>query len=179
MVVIQRFTAAELSPCIYLTHPSVATRGCALARRCIRVLALPKQPSLRFFDSHDSGCLNHPSSTFSVLWQSSISRLDLTLAFKSHSSPRPRQTQRLPPSLLSKTPRDRRFSSTRSVLPEAFPIKASDYLGVGRFGREEQREAWRMEYATSRQHGALSWGGGFCDMIVSFVTPVVKPSSNA
>jgi hypothetical protein len=36
----------------------------------------------------------------------------------------------------------------------------------------------RMEYAASRQRSALSWGGGFCGMIVSFVKPVAEPSSN-
>src|SRR4029077_554105 len=36
-----------------------------------------------------------------------------------------------------------------------------------------------MEYAASRQRSALSWGGGFCGMIVSFVKPVAEPSSNA
>src|SRR6266478_3318721 len=36
-----------------------------------------------------------------------------------------------------------------------------------------------MEYAASRQRSALSWGGGFCGMIVSFVKPAAGPSSNA
>ena len=76
----------------FLTRPSLATRGCALARRCVRVLALPKQPSCRLSDSLPSGCLNYPNTTFPTLCRSSIAHASLKLAFKSHSAPRPPQT---------------------------------------------------------------------------------------
>jgi len=41
-----------------------------------------------------------------------------------------RKRQRLPPSLLIENASDRHFSSTRCVLPEAFPIKPSDKPGL-------------------------------------------------
>jgi hypothetical protein len=41
-----------------------------------------------------------------------------------------RKRQRLPPSLLIENASDRLFCPSSTVLPEAFPIKASDYPGV-------------------------------------------------
>ena len=111
---------------VFLTSSSAATRGGASARRCIRVFALPKQPSLRISVSLDSGFLNHPAA-LSLL---SASPPSLDSISDWHSNPIAhrvrRKRQRLPPSLLIENASDRHFSSTQCVLPEAFPIKPSD-----------------------------------------------------
>ena len=111
----------------FLTSSSAATRGCAPARRCIRVLALPKQPSLRVSDSLD---FRHSSTIPAALSQLSASPPSLDSISDWHSNPIAhrvrRKRQRLPPSLLIENASDRHFSSTQCVLPEAFPIKPSD-----------------------------------------------------
>jgi hypothetical protein len=96
----------------FLTRPSAAMQGCAPARRRIRVLAVLKQPSLWISDlaSRDRDNLN---STLTVLGQSSISRLDPRVPFKS---------------LIEKA------SGPHYLSPKcpagAFPIKASGKPGV-------------------------------------------------
>jgi hypothetical protein len=104
-------------------------QGCAPARRRIRVLALPKQPSLWVSDSFASRRCDHLNSTLTVLGQSSISRFDPRLAFK---SPSRRKRQRLPPSLLIENASGPHYLSPK-YHAEAFPIKASDIPGTGWF----------------------------------------------
>src|SRR5208337_1861606 len=110
----------------FLMPSSPTLRGCAPARRRIRVLVLSKQSSLRLANSRALGSLHVPNNTFTALCSSTIPQVHLRPAFKSHSAPRPPQT----PAASSYSPYRKRlgvtFSSARNVLPEAFPIKASD-----------------------------------------------------
>jgi hypothetical protein len=114
----------------FLTRRSVATPGGAPARRCICVRTPGPLPHSRLF-------LRTPTSLSSTRF--GLDRLFLCpliqplrpkLPFKSHSAPRPPQT----PAASSLSPYRKRLGSaffpTRNVLPESFPIKASDYTGV-------------------------------------------------
>jgi hypothetical protein len=104
--------------------------GRALARRRIRVLS----PGPRL--------LSLPSTNTPEVLRSTVHGLDRLFRslptdllhpkppFKSHSAPRPPQTQRLPPSLLIENASDRVPLRRESVLPEAFPIKPSDNPGT-------------------------------------------------
>ena len=108
----------------FLTRPSAATLGCAPARRRIRVLTLPKQPSLRPSDPHSLPGFLRPSQPSLSLLSARALTLDCCIP-NCRSNPIAhrvrRKHQRLPPSLLIENASDQ-FPSTRKFLPEAFPI---------------------------------------------------------
>jgi hypothetical protein len=119
-----RFVVALVSPPLL---------RCTSAHRCIRVLTplpLALAPLSAHTPTDTCGPVNNPHPAFSVRRSLRNSRLAIQLAFKSHSAPRPPQT----PAASSQSPHRKRLGSTliprRSVLPEAFPIKASDKSGV-------------------------------------------------
>ena len=112
----------------FLTSPSAAIQGRAPARRCIRVLTRGPRP-LSLPSAHPLALLGRTctpsSSAFPVLSHRSVApqtRRSNPIAHRVR-----RKRQRLPPSLLIENASDRASSSTRSVLSEAFPIKASDH----------------------------------------------------
>jgi RNA polymerase sigma-70 factor, ECF subfamily len=116
----------------FLTLKSVSDLGRVQARGRIRVLTHRPRP----FSQSSVDCLSALGSTAPIP-DPPFSRL-LTkllrpkLPFKSHSAPRPPQT----PVASSQSPYRKRLGSTscltRGLLPEAFPIKASDYSDVDR-----------------------------------------------
>ncbi len=77
---------------LFLTSPSAAAPGGAPARRCIRVFALSKQPSLQLSNRLASDSCEYGGSTFTAVCRSPIPELHPRLAFKSHSAPPPPQT---------------------------------------------------------------------------------------
>ena len=110
----------------FLTRPSVATPGCAPARRCIRVLTRGPPP-LSPPSANPPAVLCSTAHGLDRLFRClPIDRLRPKPPFKSHSAPRPPQHQRLPPSLLIENASDPVPLRRESVVPEAFPIKPSD-----------------------------------------------------
>ena len=98
----------------FLTRPSITELGCARARRCIRLSSPGQRPLLRsspdtlpcpYSTTHDLNPV--PRCLLIVL-------LHPKLPFKSHNSPRPPQTQRLPPSLLIENASDRPSASPKN-----------------------------------------------------------------
>ena len=95
MIVIQRFTAAELCMHIlrfFLTHASAPMRGCAPARRSIRVYTLARRPVSRL-SSDTRVSLSNTGHGLDQSFLCLLTRLPHSkLPFKSHSAPRLPQT---------------------------------------------------------------------------------------
>ena len=110
MIVIQRFTAAELTNMhvlrFFVALSSVALCRRALARRSIRMFTPCRhaltQLSVRTL-ADTCGALHDPPAAFPIRRCSSSTRLGTKLPFKSHNSTRPPQTPAASSS--SKTPR--------------------------------------------------------------------------
>ena len=128
MLVVQRFTTAELPHAVlrfFLAAPSPTTLGCAPARRRTRVSTVCQSPPCHLSIALVCHSTDDPRPSFGSF--PALHRRNLTPGPHSNSiGPRPPR-QRLPPSLLIENASVPVFRPRPPVLPEAFPIKASDF----------------------------------------------------